>query len=404
MADFFDRPGVNRRFLRVKLDLANKCQLKCVMCHFAHPEFVGNSADMDVELLEKVAAETFPLAHEVVPSSSAEPLMARNLPRVLELCREYEVPRFHFSTNGLSLNDRIIDKVLETGMTEMTFSIDTHVKETFEEIRTPAPFDKTIANLDRMIRRKREFGSGKPKIYVTAVLMRKNIEEMPDFIRFMKDHGVDALNFVHMGVIGGLGIENETLLKHPTIANATLEEMRRVADEIGIEATMPGPIPEHLGDAVDGSDAPQAHESEGTALIPEGATMSSEEVAEFLNRKNREFNLAVGEKRRHTRPCYFPWFYIHINPDGTVFPCGCWFEFTTFGDFKTQTFKEIWTGENYRELRKQLTSLAFRPVCANCSVANMGRPDVLASFSHRGKVHKDRLDTKMAKTVDKAAR
>lgn len=398
MADFFDRPGVTRRFLRVKLDLANKCQLKCVMCHFAHPEFVGNSADMSVELLEKVAAETFPLAHEVVPSSSAEPLMAKNLPRVLELCKEYEVPRFHFSTNGLSLTDRIVDKILETGMTEMTFSIDTHVKETFEFIRKPAPFDKTMKKFDLMIRRKREAGHG-PKIYVTAVLMRKNIEEMPDFIRFMKDRGADALNFVHMGVIGGLGIEDETLLKHPKIANETLTEMRRVADEIGMEATMPGHIPETLTETVNAGDAPQAHESEGTALIPEGSTMSSEEVAEFLNRKNQEFNLAVKPKSRHTRPCYFPWFYIHINPDGTVFPCGCWFEFSTFGDFKTQTFKEIWTGPEYKKLRDQLRTLSFRPVCANCSVANMGRPDVLASFSHRAKVHKDRLDEKMAKTI-----
>jgi len=385
------RPGVNRRFLRVKLDLSNQCQLRCVMCHFSHPEFVGNSTQMDRDLLEKVAAETFPLAHEVVPSSSAEPLLSRELPRALELCREYEVPQYHFSTNGLSLNDRIIDKVLETRMPAITFSIDSHVKETFEAIRTPAPFEKTLAKLDLMIRRREEAGIGIPKIYVTAVIMRKNIEQMPDFIRFMRDRGVDAMNFVHMGVIGGLGIENETLLKHPEVCNRTLAEMRRVATEVGMEAVMPDPIPEHLSAVADAEDAPDAAGGGGTALLPAGATMSSAEVAQFLNQKNREFNLAVKPKQRHTRPCYFPWFYIHINPDGTVFPCGCWFEFTGFGDFKTQAFKEIWTGPRYRELRRQLTTLELRPVCANCSVANMGRPDVLASFSHRAKIRKDQL-------------
>ncbi len=386
------RPGVNRRFLRVKIDLSNKCQLKCVMCHFSHPEFVGNPEEMSRELLEKVAADTFPLAHEVVPSSSAEPLLSRELPRALELCQEYRVPYFHFSTNGVSLNDRIIDKVLETGMSSITFSIDSHVKETFEAIRTPAPFSKVIEKLDLMVRRKREFGSGLPKIYVTSVLMRKNIEEMPEFIRFMKDRGVDALNFVHMGVIGDLGIEDETLLKHPEICNTILEEMRRVADSIDMEATMPNPIPVSLATTVDATDAPSADTGGGTALIPEGATLSSEEVAEFLNQKNREFNLAVKPKKRHTRPCYFPWFYIHINPDGSVFPCGCWFEFSSFGTFKTQSFKEIWTEAPYRELRRQLVDLELRPVCKNCSVANMGRPDVLASFSHRAKIRKEHLN------------
>jgi radical SAM protein with 4Fe4S-binding SPASM domain len=388
------RPGVNRRFLRVKLDLSNKCQLRCVMCHFSHPEFQGHPDQMSRELLEKIAADTFPRAHEVVPSSSAEPLLSHELPRVLELCQEYEVPYFHFSTNGVSLNDTIIDKILATGMSSITFSIDSHVREHFEAIRHPARFDKVMEKLQLMIRRKREHGTGLPKIYVTAVLMRKNIEDMPDFVRFMQDQGVDALNFVHMGVIGGLGIEDETLLKHPEIGNRMLDASRRVADEIGMELTMPGPIPTHLAEAVDATDAPDSATGGGTALLPAGASISSEEVAAFLNQKNREFNLAVKPKKRHTRPCYFPWFYIHINPDGSVFPCGCWFEFTSFGDFKTQTFHEIWTGETYRELRHQLTTLEMRPVCANCSVANMGRPDVLASFSHRARIRKEHLKNK----------
>jgi radical SAM protein with 4Fe4S-binding SPASM domain len=112
-------------------------------------------------------------------------------------------------------------------------------------------------------------------------------------------------------------------------------------------------------------------------------------VAEFMNHKNREFILAVPPKAHHNRRCYFPWYYVHVNPDGTVFPCGSWFEFSTFGDFKTQSFREIWTGPMYRQLRHEHLAMEHRDVCANCSVANMGRPDVLASFSHRAKVKRE---------------
>ncbi len=45
----------------------------------------------------------------------------------------------------------------------------------------------------------------------------------------------------------------------------------------------------------------------------------------------------------------------------------------------------------YKELRRQLTNMELRDVCANCSVANMGRPDVKASFSHRAKIRKRRI-------------
>ena len=45
-----------RRFLRVKLDMVVRCQLRCVMCHFAHPQFEENPIVMGGALLEKVAA------------------------------------------------------------------------------------------------------------------------------------------------------------------------------------------------------------------------------------------------------------------------------------------------------------------------------------------------------------
>jgi radical SAM protein with 4Fe4S-binding SPASM domain len=113
-----------------------------------------------------------------------------------------------------------------------------------------------------------------------------------------------------------------------------------------------------------------------------------------MNHKNKEFLLSVPEKEHHNRRCYFPWFYIHVNPDGTVFPCGSWFEFSTFGDFKTQSFREIWTGDAFKQLRHEHVAMEHRDVCANCTVANMGRPDVLASFSHRAKIKREWGDRK----------
>jgi hypothetical protein len=37
--------------------------------------------------------------------------------------------------------------------------------------------------------------------------------------------------------------------------------------------------------------------------------------------------------------------------------------------------------------------MEHRDVCANCSVANMGRPDVQASFSHRAKIKRKQRET-----------
>ncbi|MEZ5964150.1 MAG: radical SAM protein [Planctomycetota bacterium] len=379
-----------KRFLRVKLDMVGTCQLRCVMCHFAHPEFVPNKTQMGRDLLEKVANDLFPRAHDVVLSSSAEPLLAKELPRALELCREHQVPNFHFSTNAMALTQRIMDKVIEVQMPLLTISCDGGTKETFERVRTPAKWDKLMAAFDLIRDSKQRTGSAWPRLSMTAVLMRSNIREMPGLIRLARDKGVEDMNFVHMAVMGGLGVEDETLLNDPKLCNETLREMEATAKEVGMNVCMPMAIPEAIHDQPQVvTDAARSADGGGRALAaPEVLAASSLDVADYLNKKNREFLLKVKEKQHHSRPCYFPWYYIHVNPDGTVFPCGSWFEFTTFGDFKTQDFREIWTGKPYQELRAQLYDMELRDVCANCSVANMGRPDVKASFSHRAKVRR----------------
>ena len=385
-----------RRYLRVKVDMVGRCQLRCVMCHFAHPEFRENPTTMGVDLLERVASELFPIAHDVVLSSSAEPLLAADLPRALELCREYEVPSFHFSTNAINLTAGIINKVIDVQMPLLTISIDGGTPETFESIRKPMKWKKMMQRFDSVIRIREERGSRYPVLSATTVLMRRTVREMPRLVRLMAEKGVEQMNFVHMGVIGGLGVEDESLINEPELSNEILAECKELCGELGIEGTFPLPFPKDFGGKVDEFgeviDAARADEGGGSAMgeaSDEDVEFDTFSVAEFMNHKNREFLLAVPEKEHHNRRCYFPWYYIHVNPDGTVFPCGSWFEFSSFGDFKTQTFREIWTGPEFTELRRQHVRMEHRDVCANCTVANMGRPDVQASFSHRAKIKRE---------------
>jgi radical SAM protein with 4Fe4S-binding SPASM domain len=288
------------------------------------------------------------------------------------------------------MNRKIMEKCIEVQMPLLTVSIDGATKETFERIRPPGKWDTLMDRFDLVKEIKEASGSEFPHLSATAVLMRSNIREMPDLIRLMATKGVTQMNFVHMAVMGGLGIEDETLMNDPKLCNETLREMRRVAEEVGIEAMIPMEIPEKIADQTV-TDATRSADGGGSALLQSEEMREVEgsfDVSKYLNHKIDEFLLKAKKKENHQRACYFPWYYIHVNPDGTVFPCGSWFEFSTFGDFKTQTFNEIWTGKEFTELRRQIRNMELRDVCANCSVANMGRPDVLASFSHRAKVRR----------------
>src|SRR5690606_2847703 len=195
---------------------------------------------------------------------------------------------------------------------------------------------------------KAALGSRLPEISVTAVIMMSNIRTLPDLVRLMAEKGVKYMNFMHLSVIGGMGMEKESCLNEPKLCNDMMAECRRVAAEVGVQVVTPMPIPEQNA-AIADEDIPDSDEGGGNALLPDAdAPSTSFSVDEYLNHKNREFLLRVPAKQHHNRPCYFPWYYIHVNPDGTVFPCGSWWEHTVFGDFKTQSFAKIWTNDKFR--------------------------------------------------------
>ena len=347
-----------QRFLRVKIDMVTRCQLRCIMCHFARPDFQVDHTTMSDDLLQKVAADIFPRAHDVTLSSSAEPLLAPNLNLALDLCTKYCVPSFHFSTNGIALNEDIVDKCIDVKMRVLTISVDAATKETFEAIRPPAKWDWLMSRFDLIRERKRMKKSEFPALSVTAVLMRRNIHEMPDLVRLMKKKGVSYMNFTHIVDLKAPDFENETLMNSPKLCNDTLAEVQKVADEEGIAVALPPPMRDKI------SDVPILSEDDTQ-------TLESHSIGEFINQKNRVFILAVKEKVHHKRLCYFPWYYIHVIPSGMVWPCGCWLEYTFFGSFVTQTFREIWTGEKYRKLRNQIIKMKLRDTCANCAIMDM---------------------------------
>src|SRR5690606_28271407 len=114
-----------------------------------------------------------------------------------------------------------------------------------------------------------------------------------------------------------------TLVNDPKLCNAKLREIRSVADELGMAVMLPMEIPETWTEQV--TDARRSDEGGGSALRQEAGmvgTGGSLGVAEYLNHKIDEFLLKAKKKDHHRRACYFPWYYLHVNPDGTVFPCG----------------------------------------------------------------------------------
>lgn len=64
--------------------------------------------------------------------------------------------------------------------------------------------------------------------------------------------------------------------------------------------------------------------------------------------------------------CMLPWMHMHILPGSSAVPCCVWPYDQEVGNVKNQSLKEIWNGEEYKELRRKMLNGEKVAGCNQC--------------------------------------
>src|SRR6185437_5157797 len=130
--------------------------------------------DLFVRLLEQ-----FPGLEEVQLQGLGEPMMH---PRFFDMVTYAASRGIKVGTNSnlTLLNARRAELCVTRGLAELHASIDGATAETYEEIRVRSHFDRVIRNLEGLIEARRRLGSETPRVRMVAVIMRRNLPEIPD--------------------------------------------------------------------------------------------------------------------------------------------------------------------------------------------------------------------------------
>ena len=128
--------------------------------------------------------------------TGGEPFARRDfVPFLEELALAHPDLRIHVTTNGTMVRDKI-DTLKKIGIAGLNISLDTLRKDRFEKITGRDFYDNVRSTIDQSL------AAGlRTKINVVA-LKGVNDDELPDFVRFAKDHPLD-LRFIEFMPIGG---------------------------------------------------------------------------------------------------------------------------------------------------------------------------------------------------------
>jgi radical SAM protein with 4Fe4S-binding SPASM domain len=325
----------------VQIEPVGQCNLACRMCPVAY-RGEGNGrgttgkapAFMSFDAFTRVLEE-FPDIRELHLQGLGEPLLH---PRFFDMVRHAAARGIEVTTNTnmTAMSERRAEECVASGLTRMYVSLDAAQREAYEYIRTGARYDRVLRNLRWVVDAKRRLRADAPEIHLVAVVMRRNLEELPGLVRLAHEFGLQGISVQHLAHDFSESslpekyrpmrefVDRQTLLEEdPARIAKYFGEALATAGTLGVKLRLPRP-------------QPRPH--------PEGTS---------------------GRTR-----CDWPWRGSYISYSGEAMPC-CMVatpDRINFGNMTREGVVRVWNNEAYRAFREGLASDEPPEICRGCAV------------------------------------
>ena len=305
----------------LQVEPTNHCNLRCGLC----PVTDGMdrpSGFMDEGVFSKVIDEIGDYVFLLMLWDWGEPLLHRSLCDMIAYARRKGI-KVLSSTNGHGL-DRAggAERLVRSGLDALVVAVDGISQETYRQYRDRGDLATVVRGVRLLVETKRRLGSPTPLVNLRFVVMRHNEQELPEVARFAESLGVDALTV-------------RTL--HP-------------------------------------------HDAEG---LLKGGSRASRFLPQDRALQRYARDQQDARVRRAANPCKKLWNSATIHWSGAVCPC-CFdpHDRWVLGNVTETTFRDIWRGGPYRDLRRRFRAGSrTMPPCADCSEAfeggSLGTDDII---------------------------
>lgn len=164
---------------RVILEFTNCCNLSCAMC----PRQYTNSRKgfLKYDLFKKVVDEIseYPGAG-IIPFFRGESLLHPDFIPMLRYMKLKKISPVQLSTNGVLLSEKISEKIIDSGIDFISFSLDGFNESIYKKIRRGADFNLVVRNIENFLKKKK--GQPLPQTQVSMVETRLTKKTIPDFV------------------------------------------------------------------------------------------------------------------------------------------------------------------------------------------------------------------------------
>ena len=316
------------------------------------------------EDFDKLFRDIAPYVNDVMLSCSDEPLTSKYFPEILYMVANYPpLRKISLCTNAMLMSQRVSRLIIENGVTSILLSMDGVTKSTYERIRVGSKYERVVGNIMMLRDLKNASGSKYPAMIMNFVMMNANIHEAPLFVEMARLLGVETVDFRHVVPTEYWHDEDGMLSSHKSKYNYYRERIIEASRQHKINVNLPPPydISEQWKPGidiphVDLSDFYHVNGNQITGEIPRSKVFppdfASENIAGTIH---KEFSNIF---------CHRPFTDIQLVND--KIKCCPWLK-TSLGSLNDgKSLFEIFTGEEYQRLRRNMYLTNGDPNCNGC--------------------------------------
>jgi len=240
------------------------------------------------------------------------------------------------NSNLTLLNERRAERCVKSGLDSLHVSIDGATAETYERIRVRAHFERVVSNLERLLVARDRLGSKLPHLILVVVVMRQNLHELPDLVRFAHKWSIERVFVQHLcHDFGESNLPTHYRPMRDFIQAQTLleEDQQRIEHSFGAAQST-------------------AKELRVDLRLP-------------AIRRRQYLPSTPGSVR-----CTWPWSGAYVSYQGYAMPC-CMVstpDRINFGNIAEQGVEETWNSAPYQAFREHLASGEPPDICRSCSI------------------------------------
>jgi MoaA/NifB/PqqE/SkfB family radical SAM enzyme len=322
----------------VFIEVTNRCNLLCETCPRTYFDREPLKSLTYTEFVQ--IAEQFPAMRRASLHGIGEPLLNKELPRIIKYLKERAIEVI-INSNGTLLTPTWQQDLVASGLDEYRCSIDGAEAETYARIRGANLLPKLIEGLAGLVETKARLHSETPHLSIWCVGTKENLAELPNLVRLAARLGVPELYLQRLVYFA----------QEPSQQFGMAQDNR----------------------AIFGADHDYQEE-----IIAACEALSAELGLDFRASGARDpRNSFAAARPAHDHPwqeCMRPWTTAYVTANGNCLPC-CISPFATpnyhsliLGNLFERPFEEIWRDRLYQQFRNRLMSPHPHQACASCGV------------------------------------